>query len=63
MIEGSNGYYTLECDVCGADCKDNPFDSFGEAVQFKKDPANRWTSKRKDGDWYDICPDCKGAIQ
>ena len=58
MIRGSMGNYSLECDVCGEEV--TGFDSFEDALHFKKDPVNAWTSRRVDGDWYDRCPACEG---
>jgi DNA polymerase III delta subunit len=35
------------------------FDSFQDAVAYKVDRDNRWTSvKDKNGDWNEICPSC-----
>lgn len=58
MIDGDRDCgYTVTCDACGEECNEN-FDTFGEAVEFKKDQSNGWHSV-KDGDgWEDICPDC-----
>jgi hypothetical protein len=50
--------YALVCDSCG-DEADETFDSFMEAVEFKKDRDNNWRSvKDKNGDWQDVCPSC-----
>lgn len=58
MIEGYHGDYTLECDICGAEAEET-FDSFMDAVEWKKDKSNGWTSKKRDGEWMDVCPDCR----
>ena len=59
MIDGdSMGGYTLMCDVCEETFSDG-FDTFHDAVEFKKDPNNNWKSKKRDnGEWMDCCPDC-----
>ena len=55
MIEREWDGFTLTCDICGHEIK--PFDSFQEAVQYKKDEG--WRSQKRDGEWEDICPDCQ----
>ena len=58
MIEKEYGKHVLVCDVCGLE---HEFDSFDEAVEYKK--SNGWKSRRgeqinlEDG-WVDVCPDC-----
>lgn len=47
--------YQLICDCCGREVK--YFNDFMEAVQYKKD--NNWQSKKFDGQWTDMCPDCQ----
>lgn len=55
MIEYNYGKPELICDICGH-TEDN-FDTFQEAVAFKKE--NNWRSKKNtDGDWEEICPVC-----
>lgn len=54
--------YELECDVCGDDAGID-FDTFMEAVDWKKDKSNGWTSKKIGGDWHDVCPDCKDGTK
>jgi hypothetical protein len=50
--------YVLTCDNCG-DESDEMFDSFYEAVEYKKDKDNGWrTVKDKDGNWQELCPAC-----
>ncbi len=58
MINEFGGYYYLECDICGEDSKED-FDDFWEAVEWKKDKSNGWISRKVDGDWEDVCPECR----
>ena len=51
--------YELVCDVCDATA-DEQFDSFEDAVAFKRDRSNGWRSRNVDGVWEDLCPDCAG---
>jgi len=55
MISKEYGKYTLICDICGLGV-DEEFDIFQDAVDAKKDMG--WKSKRTDGEWMDLCPDC-----
>jgi arabinogalactan endo-1,4-beta-galactosidase len=55
MISKEYGKYTLICDICGAGT-DDEFDSFQNAIDAREDIG--WKSKRVDGEWVDICPDC-----
>jgi Fe2+ or Zn2+ uptake regulation protein len=55
MIDKSCGFYSLVCDNCGEEL-DEQFDDFYEAVEAKKE--NGWKSKKVNGEWQDICPDC-----
>jgi hypothetical protein len=59
MIEKVDGdEFVLSCDNCGDEC-DEIFESFYEAVEYKKDEDNGWrTIKDKDGDWQELCPAC-----
>jgi len=57
-IEGFGGIYTLECDVCGNEAEED-FDSFEEALAFKRDKINGWRSRHTEGNWQDVCPDCQ----
>ena len=55
MIEYNHGKPELICDICGH-TEDN-FDTFQEAVAFKKE--NSWRSKKNNyGEWEEICPVC-----
>jgi hypothetical protein len=60
MIDNFEGLYTLECDICGQEANES-FDSFYEAVEYKKDRSNGWHSRKENGEWLDICPDCQGG--
>ena len=55
MISKEYGNYTLICDICGAGT-DEEFDSFQDAIDAREDIG--WKSKRVEGEWLDICPDC-----
>jgi hypothetical protein len=59
-ISGFSGIYTLECDICGNEAGGD-FDSFYEAVEWKKDRGNGWISRNTDTGWEDVCPDCHGT--
>ena len=49
--------YELTCNHC-EETVDESFDSFQDAVQYKKD--NEWKSvKDKDDAWQDLCPSCQ----
>lgn len=54
-IENFHGAYTAVCDCCG-DILPTESD-FYEAVNAKKDAG--WKSRKVDGEWNDICPDCQ----
>lgn len=47
--------YVLVCDECGREVK--YFNTFDEAVEYKRD--NRWKSRKEDGEWVTLCPDCQ----
>jgi hypothetical protein len=50
--------YVLTCDECGTGA-DNDFDTWDEAVDFKKDRDNGWKAVRDfNGGWHDLCPSC-----
>lgn len=53
-VDGVKEEYDLICDICGKTIK---FDTFNEAVQFKKD--NNWRSKKQLSNWIDMCDKCK----
>jgi hypothetical protein len=62
MIEKNIDHdYSLICDECGTEA-DGVFDSFEEAVAFKKDKNNGWHSIKTDDEWEDLCPDCWNRI-
>lgn len=56
-ITGFEGVYQLECDICGEDSGET-FDDFYEAVGWKKDKSNGWTSQKTKDGWEDVCPEC-----
>lgn len=49
------GKYTLVCDICGASV-DEEYKTFQDTEDARKDLG--WKSRKIDGDWADICPDC-----
>lgn len=49
------GKYTLVCDICVASV-DEEYETFQDTVDARKDLG--WKSRKIDGDWADICPDC-----
>jgi hypothetical protein len=58
IAKDSFDQYVLTCDECGEDADDD-FDTWDEAVDFKKDKDNGWKAvKDFDGDWHDLCPSC-----
>jgi Fe2+ or Zn2+ uptake regulation protein len=62
MIEKNIDHdYSLLCDECGTEV-DDVFDSFEEAVAFKKDKTNGWHSVKTDDEWEDLCPNCWDRI-
>lgn len=54
-IERDYDFFNLYCDICGEEAEEQFFE-FQEAVDYKK--SNGWKSKRKGGEWQDVCPDC-----
>jgi hypothetical protein len=59
MIEKDfEGNYVLTCDHCGDEC-DDTFETFQDAVDFRKDRDNGWKAvKDFNGEWNDLCPSC-----
>ena len=55
MISKEYGKYTLICDICRAGT-DEEYETFQDAVDAREDFG--WKSKKIDGDWADLCPDC-----
>jgi len=59
----SSDLYILECDICGESANEE-FDSFYDAVEWKKDKSNGWKSQKRnpkvENSWEDICPECQG---
>lgn len=60
MIHQSAGFYVIECDECGEESEG--FDDFYDAVEWKKDRSNGWRSRKVDGDWQDLCPECAEKV-
>jgi hypothetical protein len=58
-IQKNDGFNTFDiiCDICGEETNKG-FDSFSDAVAFKKDKSNGWKSRKVKDEWEDICPDC-----
>jgi hypothetical protein len=55
MIDKEYSGYLLVCDVCDHQVK--YFDNFQDAVDYKKE--NGWRSRKENGEWLDICPECQ----
>jgi hypothetical protein len=55
MISKEYGKCILSCDICGAQA-DEKYESFQDALDAREDIG--WKSKRVEGEWLDICPDC-----
>lgn len=55
MIDREYNKFRLVCDVCGNE--ETGFDYFDEAVEAKKELG--WVSRRVNGEYQDICPDCQ----
>lgn len=60
MIERTGVYNEVEliCDVCG---KKEQLDIFQYAVEFNRDLSNGWTTGKRNGRWFDLCPECEGS--
>lgn len=56
MIERIDSSYYLTCDICGEE-HSVEFDCWDDAVEAKKEDG--WKSKRINGEWNDVCPDCQ----
>ena len=55
-IEREHDRSVLYCD--GYKCKARIVcDEFNDAVDYKK--SNGWRSRKVDGEWVDLCPDCQ----
>jgi len=55
-IDKIHGQHFLACDVCG-EGPQRPFESFDEAVQYKK--MHGWRSRQNSRyEWEDICDEC-----
>ncbi len=49
-------WLVLICDCCGEKANEL-FTEFRHAVAYKKE--HEWKSQKRNGEWEDICPDCK----
>ena len=58
-IDRDFDFFSLYCDICGEEAEEQ-FDEFEEAVDYKK--ANGWKSRKRNGEWEDICPDCADEL-
>lgn len=56
MIEKLGGQFYLYCDICGEEADHSCYE-FNDAVQYKKE--NSWKSRKQDGEWEDVCPECQ----
>jgi hypothetical protein len=54
MIDRDGSKYFLVCDVCQED--GIAFSSFDDAIEYKKEEG--WKSRKINGEWEDVCPDC-----
>jgi len=61
--EYDKNYWLLSCDICGV-TEEGPFETFDEAVQYKRDNPDEWKSLRLKNDntgkteWNDVCKGC-----
>lgn len=56
MIIKEYQHFFLVCDICGKPHK-CAFRSWEKAKDAKKEDG--WTSNKVDGEWIDVCPDCR----
>lgn len=56
MITKEYQDFLLICDICGKP-HEAVFSSWEKAKDAKKEDG--WTSNKVDGEWIDICPDCR----
>lgn len=61
-ITNNGGIYDLDCDVCGKTCGTD-FDSFTEAVEWKKKNKSKWHSSKSGNCWLDVCHICWPSVQ
>jgi len=53
--------WSLQCDECGEEANEC-FETFQDAVDYKKDRGNGWRSVKDRYDaWNDLCPSCNCA--
>lgn len=55
MLGKEGGLFYIRCDVCG-ERTDELFYDFNEVAEYKRE--NGWKSRRVNGQWEEICPDC-----
>jgi hypothetical protein len=61
--EYDKNYWLLSCDICGV-TEAGPFENFDEALQYKRDHPEEWSSLRlkdpADGKvkWFEVCAGC-----
>ncbi len=57
--------FNLICDYCESESEDSPFDSFTDAVEFKRNHDNGWRSVQNKctQEWSDLCPSCSSHIE
>lgn len=55
--EGRTVVYITTCDICG--CQLTPQYEFMDAVSAKRNAG--WKSKKIDGEWIDLCPECRSV--
>jgi hypothetical protein len=61
--EFEKDYFLLSCDICGV-TEEGPFETFNDAVEYKRDNPDEWKSlflkNEQDGKhkWHDVCAGC-----
>jgi hypothetical protein len=62
--EYDKNYFLLSCDICGI-TEEGPFETFDEAVQYKRDNPEEWksvfmrNSQTGKFEWVDVCANKK----
>ena len=62
--EYDKNYFLLSCDICGI-TEEGPFETFDEAVQYKRDNPEEWksvfmrNSQTGKFEWFDVCANKK----
>lgn len=59
MIDKNYGEYFLICDICLNE-DNKSFENFDDVVDYKKTEGKQlgWSSRKINGEWKDICPEC-----